>query len=268
MSNLFKDHHRVLVYLPGAGGEYITSVLSGQTVNFGPNLAKGWQNRHYSKNIFPGHEELLKFAHTLPKVHGEWTEECRLNFSNEMAIKKFINNKEPNNHWGIDKEENLRVPLVIYDTGNIRSNKKPEWFPTHYDFGVFRMPVWHWLDCDNPYWSAHWAFCSFFKATPTDISNNKLKMFELLLRHLNTFDVVDNRLFRPNEDIYRNYYNQKFSKYRISVDNESFQNETNYITWAEENLKAIGIHLSIKPKSALGSTATQCWEYLNDCLPR
>ena len=28
--NWFKDHHRVLVYLPGSGGEFITALLNGQ----------------------------------------------------------------------------------------------------------------------------------------------------------------------------------------------------------------------------------------------
>ena len=268
MSRWFKPHQRVLVYPPGAGGEYIVTALTSSTgfEDVNTNL-----NKYTSGMDFPGSVILHREASKLPENHGEWTEECRLNFSDEMELKEFLKEKLPredlwksyvNNDPDTEEHPNP-FPVAHYKTGNIESTMKPVWYPAHYDYNIFRAPVWWWLDYDNVYWNVHWSLCLKVKNENNLTITNEKDIEPLFVQ----FDVNDlhNWEHGTNRNIFRNYYNIKYPKSRISVDNEDFKEETNYIKWAERNLKVI------KPfadKFRDRGNSKLLWEYLNDALPR
>jgi len=267
MANWFKDYHRVLVYPSGGGGEYITACYNGQDLNEDFSFSKRapGRNRYSSHNSFPGHNILYDEAVKLPKIDGgEWTEECRINFSDEIEIKKFLNKKDPNGNWKqfTGDPDNTKVvrqyPIGKYDFGEKVFVENPIWFPTHYDYNVFREPVWKWLDYDHDYWLVHWAMAMFFKDGSgefeiIDISHE----FNSKQPHLNWY---------RDRHVYRNYYNQKFPKSRISVDDESFRKDVNYIDWAEENLEVMEKYLV--DNNAIDKINKKCWDYLHNAMPR
>lgn len=258
MSEWFKKHHRVLVYPPGAGGEYIVSTLDGDNYQSVNN-----QNKYVSGKSFPGFVALQTEAEKLPEQHGEWTPECRLNFSNEIELKNFVKEKTLKIPHNPDlEEESIGFPVAHYKTGNLSSTMKPVWYPVHYDFNIFRAPVWWWLDYDDIYWNVHWTLCLKIKN-----ENNIGESIEYDLQPLFKLFDIDNvhNWNHNNRNIYRNYYNQKHPKSRISVDNEYFREETNYIEWAEKNLKIIKPFADRFRTTGNGKVL---WEYLNDAMPR
>lgn len=263
----FKDHQRVLVYPPGAGGEYITAVLNSQDLSQDFSFSKMApnRNRYSSHNSFPGHPILFEEAQRLPSRAGEWTEECRVNFKNEMEIKRFLKEQDPKHKW---KQEtgNPDVDKVIreqpgegeYETINTVFVENAKWFPTHYDYNVFREPVWKWLDYDNPYWTIHWSVCMFFKDRncPKDIAE---------ISH-EWYTESPELTWHPERNIFRNYYNQKYPNSRISVDDLKFRDKTRYIDWAENNLKAMRKYLV--DNNRLDYMNQDCWRFLNEEMPR
>lgn len=270
MANWFKDTQRVLVYPPGAGGEYITACYNGQDLTEDYSYSKGapGKNRYASHNGFPGHDILFEKSKTLPLSPGEWTEENRLNFSSESELKEFINKEDPEGKWkkstgNPDANKVIRkFPIGEYETGNKVLVEHPIWFPTHYDYGCFREPVWKWLDFDDLYWMVHWSICIFFKSV-----DSFEKKQENIINLSQEFNVENpHTTWHQDRHIYRNYYNKKFPNSRISVDDKSFREELNYIEWAELNLEAMEKYLV--DNNARDVIYKPCWDYLKNAMPR
>lgn len=267
MANWFKDHQRVLVYPPGAGGEYITIKYNKQDLfqHYSYSKRAPNRNRYSSHNSFPGHNILFDEVAKLPPITGEWTDECRLNFSNEGEIKKFINKKDPTGEWKkVTGNPDADKVIREYPIGKDKSDKvvfvhNPIWFPTHYDYGVFREPVWKWLDFDDHYWMVHWSLAMFFK--DTHVSATKFTTISDEFYWKAPFAT-----WHQERHIYRNYYNQKFPKSRISVDDESFRKDVDYIWWAEKNLEAMEKYLV--DNNAIDKINKRCWDYLHNAMPR
>ena len=267
----FKDHQRVLVYPPGAGGEYITAVLNSQdlTADFSFSKRAPGRNRYSSHNSFPGHSILFEEAQNLPQTPGEWTDECRLNFKNEMEIKRFLKEQDPKGHWkqltgnpDVDKVIREKPGKGEYETVNTVFVHDAKWFPTHYDYNCFREPVWKWLDYDNPYWTVHWSMCIFFKGD-SPVQEGTVDIAELSHEW---YSDLPEQSWHPERNIYRNYYNQKYPNSRINVDDLEFRDKTRYINWAEDNLKAMNKYLVDNDR--LDSMNQDCWRYLNEEMPR
>jgi hypothetical protein len=263
MPTWFKDDQRVLVYPPGAGGEYITAVKNSQDLSKHWSLSKGapGRNRYSSHNSFPGHDYIFDLAQGKPSIAGEWTDECRVHFNSESAIKKFLDKKDPTGKWRQttgDPDQDIvkrHRPVGEDDFAEVVFVQNPIWFPTHYDYGVFRDPVWKWLDFDSNYWMVHWSMCIFFKS----MGNIVELSHEFNWRHPAT-------TWHQDRHLYRNYYNQKFPNARISVDDKEFRKTVNYIEWAELNLEAMKKHLDDTNQSNVINPA--CWDYLNNAMPR
>jgi len=273
MANWFKDYQRVLVYLPGAGGEYITALYNGQDMSRDQSLdntTTDSRNRYKSHNSFPGHHLLFNKARSLPAIPGEWTDECRLHFTSESEIKKWINKVDPDQDWKEntgDPDSSILVrefPIGEYETGNTVIVEKPIWFPTHHDYGVFREPVWKWLDFDDDYWMFHWSFCIFFKGDMIGDKDQSPFYFSEISSEFNS--ISPHLTWHRERWIFKNYYSQKFPNSRISVDDSTFQKETNYIGWAEQNLEAIRKHL-VDTKT-IDNIDKKCWDYLCNAMPK
>jgi hypothetical protein len=203
----FKDHQRVLVYYPGSGGEYITSKLNKQKLNPLPF------NRYLCINGFPGQAYLYSKAEKSDPVDWEWSEECRLSFNSEEELKdEIIATGEDWRFQGGNPDREL--PRL----GRRHISQSADWFPAHYDYGLFRDPVWKWLDCDNLEWVIHWAICIQLKT----ITVEKIDPDMIIKRYKN----------------YRDYYS-KWPEARISVDDEFIKNEAEYHTWAKKNIKTL-----------------------------
>jgi len=211
MSNWFKDDQRVLVYHPGAGGEYVTSILNGQ------KLILLDSNRYKSLNSFPAHDLLYKTSTALKEINQEWSEECRLNFSSEQELKEFINKTDPTDQWKFSSGNPDRDNPRLGRRNVLESSK---WFHTHFDFNLFREPVWKWLDYTNPYWILHWALCIIVKGD-VDIRTDTLTRTKSTIKR------------------FKKYYSNKFPNSRIDVDDLKFRADTNYLEWAQKNIDAI-----------------------------
>lgn len=264
----FKDHQRVLVYLPGSGGEYITVCYNNQDLDKDYSFSKRapGRNRYSCHNGFPGHNILFEESCKMPKKIGEWTDECRLNFNSEQELKNYLDEKDPEGDWrqktgDPDSDKVVRkFPVGEFGTKEEVLVDNPVWFPTHYDYGLFREPVYKWLDFNDSYWLTHWFLSLTFKC---DTSITPDKMNSLFLE----FNVKNpDKSWHIDRWIYRNYYNQKFPESRISVDDANFRKEVDYIGWAEKNLEAIEKWLV--EGNAMPSISNKCWDYLHNAMPK
>ena len=147
----FKDHQRVLVYHPGQGGEYICCKLNGENMK---SEEDNPINRYRTINSFPGQDYLYDQAERQEHVKWEWSEECRLSFNSEQHLKNELQNSNPDFKF-IGGNPDRELPRL----GRRNYAEKSDWFPTHWCYGLFREPVFKWLDCDNDEWIYHWAIC-------------------------------------------------------------------------------------------------------------
>ena len=204
----FKDHQRVLVYHPGQGGEYICCKLNEE------KHKENDINRYNTINGFPGQDYLYKQAERLEKLDWEWSEECRLTFNSEQHLKNELQNSNPDFKFlGGNPDRNL--PRL----GRRNYAKSSDWFPTHWDYGIFRKPVFQWLDCDNDEWIHHWAVCIQMKDDRSTIVRPE--------------DTV--KTYR----LYREYYSSRYPDSRLSVDDQDFRQKTGYMDWAKRNIELL-----------------------------
>ena len=213
--NWFQDHQRVLVYHPGQGGEYICCKLNGETFP-----EDNPTNRFRTINSFPGQDYLYDQAERSEPVYWEWSEECRLTFNSEQHLKNEIQNSNPRFKF-MGGNPDRELPRL----GRRNHAEKSNWFPTHWCYGLFREPVFKWLDCDNDEWLHHWAVCIQMKGDRSNIVR------------------TDETIITLNR--YRNYYSSRYPNSRISVDDPKFREETGYMDWAKRNVELLDAN--VKP---------------------
>ena len=214
----FKDFQTVLVYHPGSGGEYICSKLNGQKELYDKN------NKHRCFNSFPGSGHLYETVSSREPTDWEWSEECRLTFKDEKELQSFVTKEEK---WYFKSGNPDRLSPRL---GQKSLMENCNHFPTHWCYGLFREPVYKWLDCDNDYWLVHWDIMLDIKDlyVENNVEQSKGKW--------NRYDKAekDPRSFLQRYNRYRDYYKTRFPKSRVSI--ESLVSKTNYKQWAENNL--------------------------------
>jgi len=262
--NWFKDHHRVLVYLPGSGGEFITALLNGQDMESSGTMTGN--NRYRSYNSFPGHESLINLSKTLPESKDEWVDECRIKFETEMKLKEYLENSDLVD-WKNQGNPDLGPGPIIRTIDDYTEEFAPDntWFPTHYDYGLFREPVWKWLDYDNDYWPVHWSIMLFLKTSAYRQDGSTMTLEE----KSHEFNPKNpGNTWHSEMDSYRKLYS-RFPNSRISIDDKfdrEFNIKTQYIDWAKRNLKSLDKYL--ETKNARDKFNDECYDYLNDQLPK
>ena len=216
----FKDHQTVLVYHPGSGGEYICSKLNVQ------KLLLDKFNKHRCFNSFPGNDKLYELVSVQEAVNWEWTEECRLKLRSEKQLQEIVN-KDKDWHYVSGNPDRNKPRL-----GQRSLMENCNHFPTHWCYGLFREPVYKWIDCDNDYWLLHWDLVldikdRYFESAIQQSVGKWMKYREASKDHFS----FDKRYKR-----YREYYNTRFPNSRISIDDLDFQTKTDYKAWALKNL--------------------------------
>ena len=219
MSNWFQDHQTVLVYHPGAGGEYICSKLNGQ------KTFNDKTNKFRCVNGYPANEYLFNTASQLEGVDFEWTEECRLSFESEVQLKEFIS---ADINWRVTGGNPDRLSPRL---GQKTITENVNHFPTHWCFGLFREPVYKWIDCDNDYWIKHWDLILDIKdryfEKDEQASTGKWEKYPEATKDFYSFK---NRYSR-----YREYYKTRFPNSVLLI--EDLVYTVNYKQWAEANLR-------------------------------
>ena len=219
MSNWFQDHQTVLVYHPGSGGEHICCKLNGQKELSDKN------NKHRCINSFPGSDRIYDKVYSKSGVSYEWSEECRITFESEKELKAFVI-EDPDWKLKSGNPDRLKPRLgqrTVIDNVNH--------FPTHWCFGLFREPVYKWLDCDNDYWIKHWDLVldikdHYFEKEIQESIGKWLKYSEAE----KDFYSFKNRYLR-----YREYYKTRFPNSVLLV--EELAEKVNYKQWAKTNLR-------------------------------
>lgn len=214
----FQDHQTVLVYHPGSGGEYICCRLNGQKELSDKN------NKHRCFNNFPGSERLYEESIELPAVDFEWAEECRLTFNSEDEYKDKVTSHQG---WQFTSGNPDRIKPRL---GQRTLMENCNHFPTHWCYGLFREPVFKWLDCDNDYWLAHWDLVLDIKDRyfEKELQESKGKWTHYEAASLDYYS------FQQRYKRYRQYYTDKFPNSRITV--ESLFDKVDYISWGKRNL--------------------------------
>ena len=215
----FQDHQTVLVYHPGSGGEYICSKLNGQK-----DLSDK-TNKFRCINGYPANDYLYDIASQKKGVEFEWSEECRLTFSSEDELKETVT-QQPG--WQFTSGNPNRTSPRL---GQKTITENVNHFPTHWCFGLFREPVYKWLDSGQDYWIKHWDLMLDIKDRYFEKEiQESIGKWEKYPEAEKDFYSFKNRYLR-----YREYYKTRFPNSVQLV--EELADSVNYKQWAETNLR-------------------------------
>jgi len=215
----FQDHQTVLVYHPGSGGEYICSKLNGQ------KDLNDKTNKFRCINGYPGNDYLYDIASQKEGVKFEWSEECRLTFSSEDELKETVTQQTG---WQFTSGNPNRTSPRL---GQKTITENVNHFPTHWCFGLFREPVYKWLDSNQDYWIKHWDLMLDIKDRYFEKEiQESIGKWEKYPEAEKDFYSFKNRYLR-----YREYYKTRFPNSVLLV--EELADSVNYKQWAETNLR-------------------------------